>query len=520
MSQHPISVNTGTFNLNISGVAGFFGGDEAIQAISTIHLYRARRWTGWYNAPGSFAIAKFLGPIANSRFWNALFPGPNQESETVFGLDNQSGPKYIASQSGTILDHTTHVAYLVTQQSKDSEEYPPIKIEGRITKPMTIAVMHTRRPDRLRVKSQNPPTITVGVLDRKKWLASMPILASLSACVLCAYSRDLYCLAMILLGIISNGMTCLIVGSASAVLEGVKPVENAPPGDGILMDDSSNHIVILKGEEGDVNWITKGRFRVEYLPHVWMKKKHQDNTSKSRSPPPETSKVTPPSRISRRTDADEEKAREQESTVPKEYRSIGICGLLLGIQSLLQLLLIPQGTLFGQILFLLSFVVSWVYNLYLSSLDKEKIQRRLLLQTLGYESYDTHPAFIKFKLGTRTSAAVFAALVLQPSESDSESTANNTEKASIKAIKLLERLVPNDTPVWERWRKHVGEQITTTNWTRQDTDSTECEDLLRQCATEGLSDKDQLLLQTLLRDACDALKGYCKFLNVLDQGTK
>ncbi|KAJ8593139.1 hypothetical protein M405DRAFT_701365, partial [Rhizopogon salebrosus TDB-379] len=66
------------FTLNFSGVAGFFGGDEAVQAMKTIHLYKARRWTGWYNAPGSFTIAKCLGPIANSRFWNALFPGPNE----------------------------------------------------------------------------------------------------------------------------------------------------------------------------------------------------------------------------------------------------------------------------------------------------------------------------------------------------------------------------------------------------------------------------------------------------------
>ena len=481
MSQHPISVDTRTFNLNISGVAGFFGGDEAVQAISTIHLYRARRWTGWYNAPGSFAIAKFLGPIANSRFWNALFPGPNQEPETVFGLDNQSGPKYIASQSGTTLDHTTHIAHLVTQQSK--EDYPPpIKIGGRISKPMTIAVMHMRHPNGLRVKPQSPPTIAVSVLDHNKWLASVPILASLSACALCAYDRDWYCFAMILLGIISNGMTCLIVGSASAVLEGVKPADNVPPGDGILMDDNSNHIVILKGEEGDVNWITKGRFRVEFLHHVWMKK------------------------ISGRTNADEEMAREQESTMPKEYRSIGICGLLLGIQSLLQVLLIPQGTLLGQISFLLSFVISWGYNLYLSSLDKEKVQRRLLLQTLGYESYDKHPGlFTKFKLGTKTSAAVFVALVLRPFDSD-----------SIKTIKLLEHIVPNDTPVWRRWRKHVGERITTINWTGQDTETEldNCENSLLQCATEGLSGNDQSLLETLLHDARDALKGYRKSMRI------
>jgi len=58
-----------------------------------------------------------------------------------------------------------------------------------------------------------------------------------------------------------------------------------------------------------------------------------------------------------------------------------MCGLLLGIQSLLQLLPIPQpGTLLDQILFLSSFIIFWAYNLYLSSLDKEKTQQKLLFE--------------------------------------------------------------------------------------------------------------------------------------------
>ncbi|KAG2343630.1 hypothetical protein BDR05DRAFT_286273 [Suillus weaverae] len=78
------------------------------------------------------------------------------------------------------------------------------------------------------------------------------------------------------------------------------------------------------------------------------------------------------------------------------------------MQSLLQLLLIPQGTLFGQIMFLSSFIISWVYNLYLSSLDKEKIQQQLLFKTpkVGLMS--------GFELSTRPTAAVFATLVLRP----------------------------------------------------------------------------------------------------------
>ncbi|KAG2033630.1 hypothetical protein BDR03DRAFT_967089, partial [Suillus americanus] len=80
------------------------------------------------------------------------------------------------------------------------------------------------------------------------------------------------------------------------------------------------------------------------------------------------------------------------------------------MRSLLRLLLILQGTPFGQIMFLSSTIISWVYNPYLSSLalDKEKIQQQLLFKTLkvGHMS--------GFELGTRPTAAVFATLALRP----------------------------------------------------------------------------------------------------------
>jgi hypothetical protein len=62
--------------------------------------------------------------------------------EMTFVLDKQSGPKYIASQSSTIMDKTIHVVYLVTQKS---EEIPKIfsvtKVDDRISQPMTLSVI-------------------------------------------------------------------------------------------------------------------------------------------------------------------------------------------------------------------------------------------------------------------------------------------------------------------------------------------------------------------------------------------
>lgn len=51
----------------------------------------------------------------------------------------------------------------------------------------------------------------------------------------------------------------------------------------------------------------------------------------------------------------------------EEFNTVGICSLLLLSQFLIQLLLVPRATLFGQIMFLSSLAVSWAYNSFLSS---------------------------------------------------------------------------------------------------------------------------------------------------------
>lgn len=65
---------------------------------------------------GCLAIASCLGPNANSRFCNG---SPNERPETAFVLDNQLGPKYIASQS------------LVTQKSTE-ENLPDLPVMRRV----------------------------------------------------------------------------------------------------------------------------------------------------------------------------------------------------------------------------------------------------------------------------------------------------------------------------------------------------------------------------------------------------
>ena len=117
--KNPIAPNS-KFTLNTAGVAGFFGGEEAISAMATVHLYEHRRWLGWFNSPGSYTIAKGFGRMANSRFWDGLFPGSNDSSTETFELDGKQGPQYIAALPGTELQ-TRHLGHLMTEESKEVE---------------------------------------------------------------------------------------------------------------------------------------------------------------------------------------------------------------------------------------------------------------------------------------------------------------------------------------------------------------------------------------------------------------
>ncbi|KAG2053351.1 hypothetical protein BDR06DRAFT_997161 [Suillus hirtellus] len=376
------------FNLNASAVAGFFGGEEAITAMATVHLYRGRRWLGWYNSPGSYIIAKEFGRISRSRFWSGLFPGSNHPPVVAFKLDGKTGPKYVASHSGTVMQQTGHLAHLLTQGTDNSDIVPTPLPASRHA---TISLYH--------------------------W----------------------YCFAMIFLGIISSGVTCFVIGSGDLDIDTVKtPAKGSPAGDGILL--MKNDVIILKGKEKDVNVITKGKFLLKL-------------------------KGEP------------------------EYTAIGLCSLLLEVQFLLQLLLIPQGSLIGQTMFLTSIIASWAYNSFLASLDEEKLQRKLFCDTIGLRQLTV----LSFEASTRTSMAAFTCFVLckdlpRPLQ-------------GIKPMNILLELVPNETPVWQKWREQVVAQVKKKEGEMIDFQSENVD-------MSGLDEHDRALLKDLLQDAKDAYDGY------------
>ncbi|KAG2343621.1 hypothetical protein BDR05DRAFT_911153, partial [Suillus weaverae] len=431
MPQEPPYIQPGTFSLNVSGVAGFFGGDEAISAMQTIHHYKYRKWMGWYNSPGSWNVGKKFGMLAKSNLWDGLFPGPDEEPAKFFELDGKQGPKYVASRSGSVLEHTGHLAYLMMQKCK--EELGE-RVDGRVTKRNKVTIIKTQ-PEPFR---EIPPHS-----GRHTLVALLPIGASFVTCALCGWTRDWFCFSMILLGIVSSGISSLVIGSARLKLQGVNSAPTAPPGDGMLMD--GDDIVLLLGKEGDVATITRGRFILEYDP--W-------------------------------------------------YAAIGLCSFLLVIQLLGQLLLIPQGRLFGQTMFLCSFAVSWAYNLYLSSFDKEYIQERLILEELHLK--EKHMRTYIF--GTRTTATVFACLMLQPADGVAHKyvAADKWEDLGFKPDSIIRNFIPNDTQVWATWREKILEVMR-----RRDGSQDTCHGLFQINSEEEtrFGPADKKLLRQLLKDA-------------------
>jgi len=416
MVSDKIPLSTGNFTLDSSGVAGFFGGEEAVSAMGTVHLYQGRKWLGWYNSPGSYTVAKEYGQIANSRLWCALFPGTRSSPAEFFGLDGIQGPEYIGAHSGTYMKSTGHLAHIFVKGVEDQKVEVVQDTSHRRKRPSFVTVAHL----------EDVGEVSTGFLRPTSQISAFFVMASnIAACVACGVYQDWFCFTMILLGMVSNGISCFVIGSGKLRLQKPEPSLNSPPADGVLITDSE--VIVLRGSERTVGSVITGRLQLDYTgePH---------------------------------------------------FSAIGMCSMFQYAQFLAQLLLIPQGALFGQVMFLSTLAASWMYNCYLSSLDKEKLQVDLLMNTLGRPKVD------RFQLRTRTTMVVFALLVLKPH----------------KPELILNRLLPNDTETWQVWKREVLGRL-----------RGEREFIFDKTNADGVVEWE--LLQDLYSDAESAHKAYLDY---------
>ncbi|KAF9467192.1 hypothetical protein BDZ94DRAFT_1233356 [Collybia nuda] len=427
----PIPLSNTKFNLNSSGVAGFFGGEEAVSAMGTVHFYRGQKWLGWYNSPGSYHVAKQYGKLANNRFWDGLFPGKDVDPAEFFELNGQKGPEFISWGSGTHLMTTGHIAQIFASAISKVKEIP-IEPKTDLGERKRVSYMSI-------VDLGDVQEFTPNSLQRTSFpVACATMLLNIIPCAACGVFGDWYCFSMIVLGIIANAFSCYVIGSGKLQFHKPKPSLNSPRGDGILKHGSE--VIILRGKESPVAAVTSGNFTLTYPGG-------------------------------------------------NERTIIGLCSLFQYAQFLAQLLLIPQGKLFGQVMFLTTFAVSWVYNCYLSSKDKEKLQHELIMNILD------KPKIRRYKCQTRTTMVVLALLALDPP----------------KPNEFLKELLPSGTPTWDTWRENVLERFISERESDSsvlDSETPSTTDAVAPApATIPTSDK---LLTDLLGDVETAYQGYEK----------
>ncbi|KAF4576881.1 hypothetical protein AB1N83_001846 [Pleurotus pulmonarius] len=492
-------LNNTKFNLDVSGIVGFLGGGEAISAMESMHFNKYRKWLGWYNSPGSYDIAKHYGRLARSRIWDGIYPGPNDEPAKLLGMDEEKGPRYRGIVSGTTLNNTGHVGHIFAQychdlkatvsqyssdpvfsnqrqttliiddkrtsttesvemnqslMKNDAVELSNTPVPGRKTKVMNVVVVdfEENSDNGGALVGEADTLLQLAHTESPLWsvaIASVPIFLNLVCCILSGLYDEWFAFGVILYGILCNGIACYFIGSAKIYLRHTIPSPHSPPGNGIL-EHESDTLIVCRGSEKAVNRV-KGKFIVRY---------GKDGKDKT-------------------------------------YHKIGFSAISLTTQFIAQLFLIPLSGLFGQIMFLSTLAISWIYNAYLSSIDKGQLQQHLLMKNL-------HTTVKKLELPTRTSAVVFAMLCGLPGEDPGK-------PASIKkrAEGIMSHMLPTGTEVWDKWRTLVSDRVHTLSDIKKD--RAEPPPTLFDFAESELQEFDggnKNLLKDLLDDARGGYKSY------------
>ncbi|KAG1752153.1 hypothetical protein EDB19DRAFT_1672247 [Suillus lakei] len=226
----------------------------------------------------------------------------------------------------------------------------------------------------------------------------IPTAASIMACVICFRVRDWLSFTMILLGMVSSGTTSLIMRTGKITHKRGKrgkPADGVPPGDGMLLSDT--RIIILRGEEGDVNAVTKGKLRLE---------------------------------------------------LKRGY--ILLCAFIASSQITLQLVIMPFGSLPGQLMFLLSLLVSGASNLYLSA-KEDDVRSSALITLLD------NPTVKTYRANSRAVAAALACLALYRKP--------NTPPDQVLEVFKDANIVPVRHPEWwGKWFELVVGNIKRDEW--------------------------------------------------------
>ena len=150
-----------------------------------------------------------------------------------------------------------------------------------------------------------------------------------------------------------------------------------------------------------------------------------------------------------------------------------------------QLLVIPHGTLFGQIMFIATVFASWIYNTFLSAIDRDELQMYILMKELQLEE-KAH--MHKYELNTFTATVAFTCFVL--------AAANPLKDPLV----FLDAMLPNNTEVWKVWKGKMAEKLTAGVRTRVEFSQADV------CTVARSEERE--LLEDLFHDAEDAWRAW------------
>jgi len=245
------------------------------------------------------------------------------------------------------MPQTSHLADMLVHSNWGKKGCDPVGVGQRGSpSPTKVTIVDLKKiptgDDTLRPKSFRNSSISI-----------IPTITSIAACVFCASIEDWLASRMILLGMVCSGIASFILSTGKITLGGqLRPARGVPPGDGMLLSDT--HIVILRGDEEDVNAVTKGKLRLKLKGGCW---------------------------------------------------TLLFCASLVSLQIALQLVIMPSASLPGQSMFLLTLLVSGTCNLYLSA-KGDDVRSNALFTLLNSPEVKTYEA------RSRASAAVLACLAL------------------------------------------------------------------------------------------------------------
>ena len=176
-----------------SALLGFVGGKKNLAALEVTYVNGCCSIPSAFNSPGSCLMVTGFTRLAKSCVWDGPHAGVSVNPSTLTSNSTASdGPKFTAAFSGLALPTTGSIMKVLTDYSRMLHT---TMLEGWVTTSSVVMI----------VKLPDAPESEVHPAVRISMPVILPILANSVVAAICGVIGDWATLAMIDLGIVSNG---------------------------------------------------------------------------------------------------------------------------------------------------------------------------------------------------------------------------------------------------------------------------------------------------------------------------